>query len=102
MERLLVCRSAPSALAAPETQLDGKRHINYEVIMFVTYVMYTVFYLDTAHLFLDLFQMEKNRGLTRKRNKDLKNPRKKYKVCHFVVDFLFMWQNGWVPKHFCT
>ncbi|KAJ0703356.1 putative sas10 domain-containing protein [Helianthus annuus] len=53
-------RTTPSDVAAPETQLDGKRHINYEC----------------AH------KMEKNRGLTRKRNKDLKNPRKKYKLKH--------------------
>ncbi|KAD6453020.1 hypothetical protein E3N88_07725 [Mikania micrantha] len=49
-------RIAPSVLAAPETELEGKRQINYE--------------------------MEKNKGLTRKRNKDKKNPRKKYRLNH--------------------
>ncbi|XP_071705513.1 protein THALLO [Rutidosis leptorrhynchoides] len=48
-------RSAPSVITVPET-LEGKRHINHE--------------------------MEKNRGLTRKRNKETKNPRKKYKLKH--------------------
>ncbi|GKC73657.1 something about silencing protein 10-like protein [Tanacetum coccineum] len=52
-------RTAPSVLAAPETQLDDKRHISCE---------------GEFH-----GSMEKNRGLTRKRNKDIKNPRKKHK-----------------------
>ncbi|KAL4589064.1 hypothetical protein LXL04_001966 [Taraxacum kok-saghyz] len=49
-------RTAP-AVGMPETLVEGERHINYD-------------------------EMDKNRGLTRKSNNELKKPRKKYNLKH--------------------
>jgi hypothetical protein len=75
-----------------EIEGDGKRKISYQVKSspwLKCVVPSIVFFSLLIHLSYNinkfvLMQMEKNRGLSRSRNKKLKNPRQKYRVSKMV------------------